>query len=299
MRILKKPGENTRREIHSTDIDKKGIFLFWELFRRKFWNYIKLNLLYVITSVVSLVIYWCVFANFVIPWVIEVLPQDAFKDMAVQAQTTVEIFKSSVYFFYSCLAALICVTIFGGGVCSAGYNYVLRNYVRQENAYIFSDYFSQTKKNFGQALVVSVIDKILLSIAFFSLAYYYADIVHNGTMLSIIAFGVLVFALLFYATMHTYMWTIMVTFNVTIKQLFKNSFMLTVGTAARSVVYMICLAVFLVIAVILFAYSPLVVASLFLVLLMSVINLAGHIFSYPVIKKYMIDNNNKKDEGKN
>lgn len=297
MRILKRVGENTRREIRATDIDKKGVFLFWELFKRKFWNYIKLNLLNVITSIVALVLYWCVFANFVVPMIISVFTPEIVEDMAIQSQTTVDALKSSIYFWYSCFATLMVVTLFGGGVFSAGYNYVLRNYVRQENAYVFADYFSQTKKNLGQALVVSVVDFLLLSVCFFSLAYYYADIVQNGTMLSIIAFGVLVFALLFYATMHTYIWTIMVTFKVTLKQLYKNSFMLTVGTATRSVIYMLCLAAFVVLSFIFFAYAPLVVASLFLIILTAVVNLAGHIFSYPVIKKYMIDNNKENDKG--
>ena len=137
----------------------------------------------------------------------------------------------------------------------------------------------------------------MVSVPVFSAVYYYFDIVKNGApVLSVIAFGVLVFALLFYAVMHTYLWTIMVTFKVTIKQLFKNSFMLTVGTAVKSVICMICLAIFAVGSVMLFASSPLAVVFLFLLILMSVSGLILQMFSYPTVKKYMIDENKGTEE---
>ena len=113
----------------------------------------------------------------------------------------------------------------------------------------------------------------------------------------IIAFAALLCALLCYAAMHMYMWTIMVTFIVSLKQLFKNAFLLTFGTAVRSIGYIIGMLAFAVVSVVIFAYVPMLAISLFLILLIAMFNLAGHICSYPVIKKYMIDNTNKNEEG--
>lgn len=297
MAILKKYSDNNFREIRPDDPDKKGIKLFWELFTRKFWNYIKLNLLYVVTSIPSLIIYWCLLAMYVVPSVISSLPVDVIEKMATASHSTPEMFAGSVIFYFSCIGAVLLVTFFGGGVFAAGYNYVLRNYVRQENAYVFSDFMSHTKKNFVQAFAVSVIDTIIVSVGLFSISYYFGLMRNGGGALYIFAFAFLVFAFLLYVAMHTYLWTIMITFSVSMKQLFKNSFMLTVGTAVRTVVYMLCTALFIILAFIGFAYSPLFVAALFFVLLIVLFNLAGHIFSYPVIKKYMIDNNNENPKG--
>ena len=297
MALFKKISDNNFREIRPDDPDKKGIKLFWELFTRKFWNYIKLNLLYVLTSIVTFALYWCVLAMFVVPGFIASFSSEVLEKMAVASDTTVEMFTGSVVFYFSCIGALLLITFFGGGLCSAGYNYILRNYVRQENAYVFSDFFLQSKKNFKQALVVSLVDYIVVSIGLFSISYYFGLMKNGGGALYIFSFALLVFAFLLYVAMHTYIWTIMVTFKVSLTQLYKNSFMLTVGTAIRTVLYMICTAAFTVATIMFFAYSPLFVAVLFLIIMIVLFNLAGHIFSYPVIKKYMIDNNNENIEG--
>lgn len=292
MSIFKKYTDNNFKEIKPGDSEKKGIFLFWELLTRKFWNYIKLNLLYTLTSIPSLLIYWCVFAMYVVPNILQSFSEEFIEEMAVASSSTPEMFSGSIIFYFSCFGAVMMVTLFGGGICSAGYNYVLRNYVRQENAYVFGDYFEQTKKNFGQALTVSVIDTVIVSMCLFSISYYFGLMRNGGGALYIFAFALLIFAVLLYATMHTYIWTIMITFKVSLKQLFKNSLMLALGTASKTVVYMLCVAAFTGVALTIFAYSPMVVGILFMVILTALFNLAGHIFSYPVIKKYMIENNN-------
>ena len=297
MSFLKKYSDSNFREIRPEDPDKKGIKLFWELFTRKFWSYIKLNLLYAFTSILSLVVYWCILAMYVVPGILSAISSETIEMMAAKADSTVEMFAGSIIFYFSGIGALLLVTFFCGGICSAGYNYILINYVRQENAYVFSDFFNQTRKNAGQAFALSIIDILVVSTGLFSLSYYFGLMLNGGGALCVFAFGLLVFALLMYIAMHTYLWTIMVTFKVSLKQLFKNSLMLTIGTAVRTVIYMLCVVAFTVLTLGLFAYSPIVVAMMFFVVLMVLFNLAGHIFSYPVIKKYMIDNNNQNTEG--
>ncbi len=290
MSILKKSGQN--EEIFS---EKKGIFLYFELLFRKFWNYITLNLLYALTSTLTFVFYWVIFGSTVVPIILSTISDDVFKIMADSAGgMDVELFKGSLIWAFSCIFSLLVITFFGGGVCSIGYNYILRNYARQENAYIFSDFFEQIKKNFKQSLFLSIIDKVIISILCFSASYYYYEMTLGGGYLYIIAFALMIFALLVYGAMHTYLWTIMVTFKVTMKQAFKNSLMLVLGTAVRSIGYIFLMVIFAVISVIIFANSQMLMLVLFMVILFSAFNLAGHLCSYPVIKKYMIDNTNEK-----
>lgn len=297
MSIFKKPGQNNDKEPIMTD--KKGVFLYFELLLRKFWNYIKLNLLYVLTSLVTFAFYFVVNATFVVPVILGTIPEENFKIMADAAGgMSLELFYGSLIWALSCIISIIIITFFGGGVCSAGYNYVLRNYARQENAYVFADYFEQTKKNFKQSFILSLIDKILISMLLISASYYYAMMFESdGGFLPVIAFALMIFALLLYGAMHIYMWTILITFKVTIKQLFKNSFFLTIGTAIRTVFYILGMLIYTALAVILFANSQIFVIVFYIVLLFAAVNLAGHLVSYPVIKKYMIDNNNKNEKG--
>ena len=297
MSIFKKIGQNNEKEQVLTD--KKGIFLYFELLLRKFWNYIKLNLLYVVTSLLTFAFYFIVNAAFVVPVILGTIPEENFGVMADAAGgMSLELFYGSLIWALSCIISLIIITFFGGGVCSAGYNYVLRNYARQENAYVFTDYFEQTKKNFKQSFILSLIDKILISMLLISASYYYVLMFESDAgFVPVIAFALMVFAILLYGVMHIYMWTMMVTFKVTLKQLFKNSFLLTIGTAVRTVFYILGMLIFTALAVVLFANSQIFVIVFYIILLFAAINLAGHLVSYPVIKKYMIDNNNKNEEG--
>ena len=297
MSIFKKIGQNNEKEQVLTD--KKGIFLYFELLLRKFWNYIKLNLLYVLTSLLTFAFYFVICAGFVVPVILGTIPEENFKIMADAAGgMDLELFYGSLIWALSCIMSLIIITFFGGGVCSAGYHYILRNYARQENAYVFSDYFQHTKLNFKQSFLLSLIDKLLVSMLLISASYYYAMMFEsNSGFVPVIAFALMIFALYLYGAMHIYMWTMMVTFKVTLKQLFKNSFLLTIGTAVRTVFYILSMLIFTVLAVILFANSQIFVIVFYIILLFVLVDLAGHLVSYPVIKKYMIDNNNKNEEG--
>ena len=297
MSIFKKIGQNNEKEQVLTD--KKGIFLYFELLLRKFWNYIKLNLLYVLTSLLTFAFYFVICAGFVVPVILGTIPEENFKIMADAAGgMDLELFYGSLIWALSCIMSLIIITFFGGGVCSAGYHYILRNYARQENAYVFSDYFQHTKLNFKQSFLLSLIDKLLVSMLLISASYYYAMMFEsNSGFVPVIAFALMIFALYLFGAMHIYMWTMMVTFKVTLKQLFKNSFLLTIGTAVRTVFYILSMLIFTVLAVILFANSQIFVIVFYIILLFVLVDLAGHLVSYPVIKKYMIDNNNKNEEG--
>lgn len=299
MAILKKFNEGNRRpEITVDTPEKKGVFLFFELFLRKFWNYVKLNLLYFGTSIISILIYWFVLSSFVVPVVMGVIPEASWKVWADALNgMPVDILQGNIIFIVSLLGALLLVTFFGGGVCSAGYHYILRNYARQENAFFLHDFFGQTKKNFAQAIIVSIIDKVVICLCLFSASAYYAMMKTSDETFPIIAFAVMIFVLLIYAAIHNYIWTMMVTFKVNIKQLYKNSLLLTFGTAVRSIGYIVGVTAFTIVMTLLFAYVWIAALGVFMLIAMAAFNLCGHLVADPVIKKYMIDNNNENDKG--
>ncbi|MBQ3054186.1 MAG: hypothetical protein IJC89_04700 [Clostridia bacterium] len=299
MRIFKRYGDDIKQEIIGKESEKKGLFLYFELLIRKFWKYVTLNLLYSFSSVVNLVIYWFVSSGFFVPLLLSSIPEENWKRWADASNgMPVEQFYGAISFFTACLIAFLLVLLFGGGVFSAGYNYVLRNYARQENSFMLSDYFAQTKNNFTQSLVVSVIDIIVLTIAMFSGCYYFSLMNNGGGTFAVIAFAIVVFALLIYAVMHTYMWTMLVTFKISIKQLFKNAFLLTFGAALNSILYIVILVIYTFISTVIFAYNWVLAGGIFIVIGFTAFNLAGHLISYPVIKKYMIGDTKENEEGK-
>ncbi len=294
MGIFKKYGDANRREIRPDEPEKTGVLLYFELFKRKFWNYVKLNLLYFATSIISIAIYWVALAALIVPVLLSPISDETWKVLSdASGGMPLEQVQGSVIFTISCVGALLMVVLFGGGVCTAGYNYVLRNYVRQENAFLVSDFFEHTKKNFLQALIITIVDLIIVSTCLFSAASYYSMMkTQPEDMMPVFAFAIMLFALFIYANMHTYLWTIIVTFDISIWKAYKNSFFLTFAAAIRSVGFIVLTVAFCAGMVTLFSYFWIAGVGLFVLIAMSAFNLAGHIFSYPIIKKYMIDNNN-------
>ena len=88
--------------------------------------------------------------------------------------------------------------------------------------------------------------------------------------------------------MHSYLWTMMVTFQLNLKQLYKNSLLLTILALPRNAGGIIVRgAIF---GILFFAFINPVIAFLLCVFIMiSVMGLITQMFSYPIIKKYMLD----------
>ena len=275
---------------------KKGAALYFDLFTRKFWNYIKLNMLYCITSIVTFAFYWCFLAMFIIPMIFNMISPDIFKELAEAGNTTVESMQGSISFSVAAIGAVLLIIFFGGGIFSAGYNYVLRNYARQENAFLLSDYFEHTKKNIGLALAAALIDKLIVCTTIFGVVFYFSLMKTTGNSLALAAVVLLVLVFEIYAVMHTFIWTQLVTFELNIRQIYKNSFLLSFAAGVRSIAYIAAMLIYTVLLLAMFIrFWPITILFVLLIAI-SAFNLGGHLYSYPVIKKYMIDNNNKADD---
>ena len=97
---------------------------------------------------------------------------------------------------------------------------VARNTARDKHSFGLSDFYDTVKANFFQALIAGIINVIVIAVLVFSMTFYY---VTKGTV-SILGLG-LSFAVLFiFVSMGYYMWTLMITFKYTLKQIYSNSF---------------------------------------------------------------------------
>ncbi len=262
-----KPGKGVKKD----EPQKKGIARFFELFFRKFWNYMKLNMLYLLTSVPALIYYM-----FIVSW----LFQDLFLSAGGEADGAVALLLIAGVF------ALAIVMFGAGSPCVTGYNYILRNYVREEHAWLLSDFIEHTKRNFKQGTAAFFIDIAVMTIFLINLRFY---LLMWGQSLMYVVLGC-IFAMIFigYLIMHSYIWTMMVTFQLGLKQIYKNAFLLTVLAFPRNIGGMIVKgAIF---GFLFFSFiNPLLAFLLSALIMISVIGLVSQMFSYPVIKKYMLD----------
>lgn len=273
-----KPGKG----VEKGEPEKKGIARFGQLYFRKFWKYLQLNLLYFITCIPALLLYWFMFVSYFAP---------TFQSLISTQQVTEE----QVYLSVNILAiasAIIIVLLFGGSPCAAGFHYILRNYVREEHSWLWSDFWRHTGRNIKQAFAMFGIDLVVVNLLMFGIRFYHQMAATAGPMhfLYVFLLTLIIFVFVIYAVMHQYIWTMIVTFELKLKQIVKNAFLLTVMAFPRNILFVIVSAIFAVGIYLLYFYlSPLIGGIVTIFLLFSIYGLTMQMFSYPVIRKFMLD----------
>ncbi|MBE6903846.1 MAG: DUF624 domain-containing protein [Ruminococcaceae bacterium] len=185
----------------------------------------------------------------------------------------------------SMLYVVSCIPIVTIGAATAGFTYVLRNYAREEHAFLWSDYIDTAKKNWKMATVVFLIDIVAFILGFVAFSFYTSPDVALPGMLKTIALGLLLMVSIIYTFMHYYIYVLLVTFNVTFRQLYKNSFIFAIVGLWRNILITIILAI---LGLAIFLFFPLSIFVVFFVLAGTM----GFIINftvYPLIKKLMID----------
>lgn len=240
-----KPGPGVSKD----EPQKKGFFLFFELYFRKFWKLMEANMLFVVCCI-----------PFFIPTGLVV---------AFMPGNVIASYISMI--FYIGIAPML-----------AGYTYILRNFARQEHAFLWMDFKDTIKNNWKQSLIIGLIDLIVYFVGIVSVTFYFNNISKNGII--IIPFVLAVLFMVLFTFMQYYMFVMLITFNLTVKQIIKNAAIFSIAGLGRNLLITLFLAL-----LVLFNYiwfPP----SLILILTMG-LSLAGFIINFnvwPVIKKFMI-----------
>ncbi|MBR2471859.1 MAG: hypothetical protein IKB55_04155 [Clostridia bacterium] len=260
--------------VGKNDPDLKGIDKFFELLKRKFGSYVKLNLLYLVLSIPTIIYY---------TYLLLFLFYDALNDM-----------NAIALFFLALAGATGLVTLFSGTPCSSGYYYVLRNYVREEHAWVLSDMFEHTRRNFLSSLGSYLINVIFVTVALVNIAVFPDMINAMGINLyTILLVAVFAFFVVFYAMMQPYIWTLTVTFDLSFTNVYRNSFILTILKLPRNFGSLLLRAGLFVLA---YFLHPMLGILLSLIALTSIIGLISQLMAYPVIDQYMMNKSEEKEE---
>ena len=126
---------------------------------------------------------------------------------------------------------LPCIAI--TGPVTAGISKIMRNWARDEHAFVWSDFKDAVKENWKQGLVVSVITGILPLAVYVCYNYYSNLSLTNGLMIVPQALVLIVGAM--WAVSVTYMYPLMVCYELKLKGLFRNAFLLGIARLPQSV----------------------------------------------------------------
>ncbi len=256
---------------------KRSFFRFFDIFFRKFWHFVRTNLLYSLALIPTFVIIFLISIFFLGRVFLNVSSQIAPDDM------------STVMIISGLIVTNLYIALWGTGPATAGMTYIMRNFSREEHAFIWSDFKDTVKSNFRQSLTVFVIDIFVLAFSYVAIVVYS----NVGGIIGLLRYAVYVFIVV-YTMMHFYIYPIMITFDLPLKDIYKNALIFTIGHLASNLfTFLMVLLVHAVLPICAIWYGGFALILLLVIILEPVIVQAFSSFlvnfnAYPKIKKYML-----------
>ena len=293
--------------VYPDEPPKGPIVTFFAVLGRKFWKIIQINLMYLLFSLPALVV--SVFTStLMLNWL---FPNMTIETVAKFIESTgVTLTEGHTFIEYAASQMLIVYLIFGlmltglsmiiAGPVHAGFTYVLRNFSREEHAFIWLDFKEHFSKNLKQSLLSAFISFLVTAVISFNFAYYMNTTVNLGIFRTLLLSVITVF-LVIWCIMQMYLYPMMVTFKLSLKQLYKNCLLFSIMRLPVNVaLFVISLLLVAGIPVILFLIGTgityFIVLIYYLFLAFGVNLLMTNFFIYRGLDKYMIQRLKAADE---
>lgn len=186
---------------------------------------------------------------------------------------------------------VISIPLITNGLASAGLTNVTRNIARDKHSFGLSDFFETVKKNWKQSLIVSIINTVITAVLIFAISFYYNN--SNG-IINTIGLSVSFCIALIFLMMNFYIWTMIITFKLSIKQIYRNSFKFVFINMKMNllcgIVLLLVYAVYIAIFLLIPNYLVLTVELILILCTLPAFRfLLIQFCTFPSIKKYIID----------
>ena len=218
--------------VYADDPKKGPAGQFFSILGRKFWKIVTVNLMYVLFSapvlvlsvLISPMLFQFLFPGFTYDKILLYMQNSDIAASLVEGITP-EMFTNTFLVFLYILAAVffVAMSLIVLGPVHAGATYVLRNYSREEHAFLWSDFWEHAKKNLVQSLISGAISLVVTVALIISLGVYRSIIPNQLFRLVITGFLLLIFAV--FSVMQMYIYPMMVTFKLSLKNIYKNAFL--------------------------------------------------------------------------
>lgn len=250
-----KPGKGLTKE----EALKRNYF---DILGRKFWKMVQLNLLYFVCNI--LFIGASVFLAIGYDWT-------SILTLLVQGQPIL-------------LPPAPFIPLMLTGPFTAGLTYVIRNYSRQEHAFMASDFFEHSKKNIKQGLIMSVIQVAVVYLFITAFFFYLNFFISHGINTGIL-FGIAIVAAIFLLSMSFYVYPIMVTFDMKLVHIIKNAWIFAISKLPQNIFIIIILGA---VHGLLLWYYPLIWIILMPLFLITWSSYTMNYYVWHVMDKYMM-----------
>ncbi|MBQ3063733.1 MAG: hypothetical protein IJC99_02885 [Clostridia bacterium] len=185
---------------------------------------------------------------------------------------------------------LVAFTVITWGWQQVGATYNLRSLVRGDSCFLWSDYFYAIRRNLKQALIFGLIDVLVTVVLVADIVFLLPLAGQFGIGLM---YGFIIALAIIYFVMRFYIYPMMITFDLSIKKLFKNALIFTMLGIKRNIVALIGVVLIIVLNFFSIIWGLSIGLSVTLILpffyLTALIGFIGTYMAYPVIQRYMID----------
>jgi len=216
-------GKSGKGDYRKEDLPKNRWELFWEMLRVRLSGLMRLNLMYVVAWLPALLV---ILLN-VSGWYGTL---GSMLNEAGQLTGDVIGMTNSVLGGF-CLLMIPCLLI--TGPCTAGLTYVTRNWARDEHAFIWADFKDAIKANWKQALGVSAITSVVPILVYTGWNVYGQMASQISAFMMIPRILMLMVGLVWYL-MLLYLYPLMVTYELSFKNLLRNALLLALGRLPQS-----------------------------------------------------------------
>lgn len=244
-------GKSGKGDFRKEDLPKTRWQLFWSMLKVRLSGLCRLNLM-TLVAFIPLIIVLILFVENVINSLVIItefqnyLLTGAFTEsfteemLAALAQGGVVDEASGYAYFFSVVFASLsssllylipCILI--TGPVQAGMAYVTRNWSRDEHAFIWSDFKDAVKKNWKQGLAISAISSLLPIVVYVGYTYY-GDMAEQSLFFIVPQMLIVMVAVVWFLGT-TFMYPMMVSYEVKFKALVKNSIMLAIARLPHTV----------------------------------------------------------------
>ena len=273
---------------------------YFKVLGRRFWKLVTLNLMMLPLIIPALVCIYLYISMQQTPVSGEVLFPQLLGASAVGGTPTVTLLFD-IFGAQQNVPLWTTPTYIGMGICivfllvtfgwqNVGAAYIVRNMVRGEPVFIWSDYFYAIKRNLKQGLFLGIIDAVVLFVLGFDIAYFWG---RTGTFTLDFGFYATLALIVIYFLMRFYIYLLLVTFDLSIFKILKNALIFSMLGFKRNIMGVLGIAAITalhILLLVLLISTPLSGLPIILPFLwyMAAVTFTAAYAAYPVIDRYMI-----------
>jgi len=286
--------------VYLNEPEKGPVKTFMAILGRKFWKIITVNLMYMLFSLPALILAFLA-GMYIIPFIVPeslapILENLMTGDIQQTAEDVMESGATELFVFFTFIFSMLLVglQLIVFGPVHAGITIIFRNYSREEHAFLWGDFKETLRKNWKQSSVTSIVSFILLIIMSVNYSFYAnGDMIDNPLIKGALTGFIILIGLMF-VIMHMYIYPMMITFKVTLKQLYKNSLLFAIAKLPKNVGIMLLNIFILAIIPIILLFIPFSFAFILFIFYYVFLGfglslLLTNFYVYRQLKRYMID----------